>query len=165
MDIRSLEPGDERALQTLFDEIPDQDRGFFKEDLDEPSVIRRWIDDDRGVRLVTLAQEGRLGAVAAVWPGIGRSSHVGELRLVVATSERRRGLGRLMARAALVQALRRGIWKITVEVVAREEGTIDMFRTLGFAPKRCCATSSVARTASVRTWSCSRTSPRRPPMT
>lgn len=132
MDVRGLEHADERALQTFFHEIPDEDRGFFKEALDEPSVIRRWIDDDRGVRLVALDDQDRLAAVAAVWPGIGRSSHVGDLRLVVAADDRRRGLGQLMARNALVQALRRGMWKITVEVVAQQEGTIDMFRALGF---------------------------------
>jgi L-amino acid N-acyltransferase YncA len=132
VEIRHLEHDDEPALQAFFEEIPDEDRGFFKESLDEPSVLRRWIDDDRGVRLVGVDDQGRVTAVAAVWPGIGRSSHVGDLRLVVSAGSRRRGVGQLMARRALVEALRRGMWKLTVEVVAEQEGTIDMFRALGF---------------------------------
>jgi L-amino acid N-acyltransferase YncA len=133
VEIRHLERDDEPALQAFFEDIPDEDRGFFKEALDEPSVLRRWIDDDRGVRLIAVDDQGRLVGVAAVWPGIGRSSHVGDLRLVVSAGCRRRGVGQLMARQALVEALRRGMWKLTVEVVATQEGTVDMFRALGFA--------------------------------
>lgn len=131
MEVRDLENRDEAGLRDFFEAIPDEDRGFFKEHLEEPAILTRWIDDDRGIRLV-VDDDGRLAAVAAVWPGIGRSAHVGDLRLVVARGRRREGLGRLLARRALVEALRRGMWKITVEVVADQQGTIDMFLALGF---------------------------------
>jgi L-amino acid N-acyltransferase YncA len=132
VDIRELEKRDEDALRLFFEAIAPDDRTFFKEDLDEPSVLRRWIGDERGVRIVAVDDRGGLASVAAVWPGIGRSSHVGELRLVLAAGHRRQGLGQLMARQALVRALRGGMWKITVEVVAPQQGTIDMFLALGF---------------------------------
>lgn len=132
MQIRELERHDEEALRRFFDEIPEEEHAFFKEDLDEEAVLRRWIDDDRGVRLVAAADDGTIVAIAAVWPGIGRSSHVGDLRLVVGGAHRRRGLGQGLARAALSEALRRGIWKLSVEVVAAQQGTIDMFLALGF---------------------------------
>jgi GNAT superfamily N-acetyltransferase len=133
--IRELEPRDEDALRAFFDRIPDDDRTFFKEDLDEPDILRRWIDDQRGVRLVGVRDDGSLAAIAAVWPGVGRSSHVGDLRLVVAADQRRHGLGRDMARSVLLEALRRGMWKITVEVVSLQQGTVDMFLALGFVPE------------------------------
>ncbi len=132
MEVRRLERRDVTALRDFFQAIPDEDRGFFKEDLDEPAILSRWIDDERGVRLVVADDDGRFAAAAAVWPGIGRSHHVGDLRLVVAHDRRGQGLGWLLARAALVEALRRGMWKITVEVVADQQGTIDMFMALGF---------------------------------
>ena len=134
MQTRELERRDEDALRRFFDAIPPLDHAFFKEDLDDDAVLRRWIDDERGVRIVAVDGD-EIGAIAAVWPGIGRSSHVGDLRLVVAAKRRRRGLGQRMARLALAEALRRGIWKISVEVVAREQGTIDMFMALGFVPE------------------------------
>ena len=123
---------DEDALRRFFAAIPPADHAFFKEDLSDPAVLRRWIDDERGPRLAAFAEGGEIGAIAAVWPGIGRSSHIGDLRLVVATGERRRGLGQRLARQALAEALRRGMWKISVEVVATQQGTIDMFLALGF---------------------------------
>lgn len=132
MDVRQVVTADEGAMRALFAAIPNDDRSFFKEDLDEPAVLRRWVDDERGVRLAAVDDDGRLAAVAAVWPGMGRSSHVGDLRLVVAADRRRQGLGQLLARRALIEALGRGMWKISVQVVAREQGTIDMFLALGF---------------------------------
>src|SRR3954467_4132857 len=132
MEVRELEAPDEGALRRFFDEIPPADHAFFKEDLSDPAVLRRWIDDDRGIRLAAFGEDGTIGAIAAVWPGIGRSSHVGDLRLVVAAGARRQGIGQRMARRALAEALRRGIWKLSVEVVASQQGTIDMFLALGF---------------------------------
>jgi L-amino acid N-acyltransferase YncA len=132
MEIRALDRKDEDTLRAFFGEIPRDDRGFFKEDLDEPGVLRHWIDDERGVRVVAFDERGTLVAIAAVWPGIGRSSHVGDLRLVVGADRRRQGLGQLMARRALLDELARGMWKITVEVAANQQGPIDMFLALGF---------------------------------
>ena len=133
--IRDLQVRDEDALRNFFERIPTDDRTFFKEALEEPEILRRWIDDRRGVRLIGCDDDGRAVAIAAVWPGVGRSRHVGDLRLVVSTEHRRRGIGREMARSALVEALRRGMWKITVEVVSTQQGTIDMFLSLGFTPE------------------------------
>jgi ribosomal protein S18 acetylase RimI-like enzyme len=120
MDIRPLTREDEEALSSFFQEIPDADHAFFKEQLDDPAVLRRWLTDER---------------VAAVWPGIGRSSHVGDLRVVVAAGHRRQGLGQSLSRHALVEALRRDMKKVVVEVVADQQGTLDMFQQLGFEPE------------------------------
>jgi GNAT superfamily N-acetyltransferase len=135
LQIRRLQSVDEEALRGFFDRLTSDDRTFFKEDLDTPDVLRRWIDDGRGVRLVGAADNGSLVAIAAVWPGVGQSGHVGDFRLVVAADHRRLGLGREMARGALIEALRRGMWKLTVEVVSDQQGTIDMFLALGFTPE------------------------------
>ena len=132
MQVRALEPRDEDALLALNGAVPREDRAFFKEELTEPAVLRRWLCDERAVRLAAVGDDGRLAGVAAVWPGVGRSRHVGDLRLIVAPDRRRQGVGQGLARRALVEALRRGMWKLTVEVVAEQQRTIDMFLALGF---------------------------------
>jgi ribosomal protein S18 acetylase RimI-like enzyme len=129
--IRALTPDDAPALTRFFAAIPEADRSFFKEDVGDPTVARRWIDDDRGVRLVAEA-DGAMTGIVAVWPGVGRASHVGDLRLVVAADCRRRGLGGDLARRAVADALRRGLTKMTVEVASEQQGTIDMFLAMGF---------------------------------
>jgi L-amino acid N-acyltransferase YncA len=135
LEIRELKPHDEPALRRFFAGIPERDRTFFKEDLEEPSVLRRWLGQEQGVRLVAVDEAPELAAVGSVWPGIGRSRHVGDLRLIVASDRRRQGIGQLMARAALASALRCQMWKISVEVVAHHQPTIDMFLALGFVPE------------------------------
>jgi ribosomal protein S18 acetylase RimI-like enzyme len=68
----------------------------------------------------------------SLFPGALWSSHVAELRLVVGESYRRRGLGRRLARYGLTEAMRLGLRKIMVEVVADKQGDIAMFEGIGF---------------------------------
>jgi GNAT superfamily N-acetyltransferase len=135
MEIRPLTADDEAGLRAFFADIPLEDRGFVKEDLDDTAVLRRWLDDERGVRLVAVDDDGSVRGLGAAWPGLGRSSHVGDLRRVIAPAFRRQGLGQLLARRTLAAGLRRGLAKLTVEVVAEQQGTIDMFLEIGFEPE------------------------------
>ena len=64
--------------------------------------------------------------------GIGGSSHVGELRLVIAPEYRHRGIGRLLAQRAVVEALELGVVKLVVDVLAGQDRLYDMFIKLGF---------------------------------
>lgn len=131
MHVRELDRDDEDALRAFFNRIPTGDLAFFAEDLDE-AAVRRWIHDAAGVRLGAFIDEGEIAAAAAVWPGVGRSRHVGALRIFVTSAHRGQGLGTMLARRALVEALRRDMSKLSVEVIAREQATIDMFMSLGF---------------------------------
>ena len=65
----------------------------------------------------------------------GWSSHVGEVRLVVDPGSRGRGLGRALARRAVLDAMDMGLAKLVVEVIADQEALIGMFRSLGFEPE------------------------------
>jgi ribosomal protein S18 acetylase RimI-like enzyme len=65
----------------------------------------------------------------------GWSSHVGEVRVIVDPDARGRGIGRALARHAVLEALNLGLTKMVVEVVADQEATIAMFRSLGFDPE------------------------------
>ena len=75
-----------------------------------------------------------IGYVAVV-PLQGWSSHVGEVRVIVDPVARGRGVGRALARHAVLTALELGLTKMIVEVVADQEATIAMFRSLGFDPE------------------------------
>jgi ribosomal protein S18 acetylase RimI-like enzyme len=114
-------------LQTL----PEGDRTFFKES-DDVETIERWCRDERSSRWIVVGDDGTVRAYLAVIPGVGWSSHVGELRLVVGADYRRLGLGRALARHGLLAAVRGGLDKIVVEVVADKEGDHQMFASIGF---------------------------------
>ena len=133
METRPLEPGDEAAVGRFLERIPEGDRTFFKEDVDDPEVRAAWV---RPGTARVLAVEGNdvVGYVAVV-PLQGWSSHVGEVRVIVDPDHRGRGIGRALAQCAVLEALKLGLTKMIVEVVADQEPTIGMFKSLGFDPE------------------------------
>jgi ribosomal protein S18 acetylase RimI-like enzyme len=133
MEIRGLEPGDRDAIERFVSRIPEGDRTFFKEEVDDPEVLRAWVQPG-GARSLAVEGDAVLGYVA-VLPLHGWSSHVGEVRVIVDPDHRGQGIGRALARHAVFQALELGLTKMVVEVVADQEATIGMFRSLGFDPE------------------------------
>ena len=133
--IRELADDDRAALHRFLTEVPADDRTFFKEDVTDPSVTERWLGDRRSVRLVAVDGGGEIAAFAALSPGVARTSHVGDLRVVVAARARGQGLGRALTRRMLLEAVQRGLRKVSLEVAATQGAVIGMFRALGFEPE------------------------------
>jgi ribosomal protein S18 acetylase RimI-like enzyme len=134
VEIRALGPGDADALRAFFTRVPEGDRTFFREDVLKPGVVEAWLADPDQRRLVAFVG-GEIAGHVAVLRGVGWSAHVAELRLVVEPRFRRRGLGRLLAQRAVVEAVEMGATKLVVEVVAEQETTVAMFSQLGFEPE------------------------------
>jgi ribosomal protein S18 acetylase RimI-like enzyme len=132
MEIRPIEPRDAKSLRSFFDRIPEGDRTFFKEDVTDPQIVPNWMHDTRGRRAAAVDGNDIVGAVAVI-PGLGWSSHVGELRLVVDPARRRHGIGKQLARRGLMDAVRLGLRKIVVEVVADQTPAVSMFQAIGFS--------------------------------
>lgn len=132
MDIRPLDASMAAALQAFFASIPEGDRTFFKEDVSDPDTVTGWTTDARNRRRVAVQADGTIIGYVAVLPGVGWSSHVGEVRIVVAPQQRRQGLGRELARHGLIEALELGLTKVVVEVVADQVAAVEMFLHLGF---------------------------------
>jgi RimJ/RimL family protein N-acetyltransferase len=131
MELRLLAPDDLHALSSLFDRVPEGDRTFFKEDVLDTDVVAAWTHD-RHARRIIAVDGGTVVAYAAVIPGVGWSSHVGELRLVVDPAHRRRGLGTTLAQRGMLEAFQLGLHKLSVEVVADQTAAIHLFQALGF---------------------------------
>jgi ribosomal protein S18 acetylase RimI-like enzyme len=133
MEFRPIEPGDEPALTRFFARIPEADRTFLKEDVDDPDVVAAWARPGTA-RVIALDGEEVVGSVAVV-PLHGWSSHVGEIRLVVDPEQRGHGIGRSLARHAVAEAVELGLAKLMVEVISDQTALIGMFRALGFEPE------------------------------
>jgi L-amino acid N-acyltransferase YncA len=133
MEIRRLETGDEVALTRFLSRIPEGDRTFFKEDVLDADVVGAWVR--RGEARSLAVEDGEVIGTVTVVPLQGWSSHVGEVRVIVDPQHRRRGVGRALAQYAVFEALRLGLRKMVVEVIADQEATVGMFRSLGFEPE------------------------------
>jgi ribosomal protein S18 acetylase RimI-like enzyme len=134
-DVQIEQLGPERcdALVTFFGSLPEGDRTFIKEDVTDPGTVRSWATDTSpGGRWVAVDGDEVTGYVA-VRPLPGWSDHVGEVRLVVSPTRRGSGLGRELARRALVEAVSSGLSKLVVEVVAEQGAALALFADLGFS--------------------------------
>ena len=135
MEARPFTPDDATAVEAFLARIPKGEATFFKEDVSAPGTVERWVEDTNDARR-TLAWDGdSVVGYAAVIPGVGWSSHVGEIRLVVDPERRRSGIGHELARRALIEALQAGMLKVVVEVVADQGAAIGLFTTIGFKPE------------------------------
>jgi L-amino acid N-acyltransferase YncA len=134
-EVRELSPDDVGALREFFAAVPSEDHTFFKEEVDDPEVADRWVKDTRSIRRLAVDEQGNLIGWAALLPGTGRTGHVVELLLVVAGDNRRKGLGRALARRMLLEALEHGYRKVSVQLASDNPGPIAMFRGLGFEPE------------------------------
>src|SRR3954453_23083088 len=116
MEIRAPRPDDLEALAAFFAAVPEHERTFFKEEVLDHTTVEAWLGDERGRRGRACEDGAVRGYVAGVrlpcW-----AEHVGEVRLVIVPDRRRPGLGRELARWALVQAVDCGLRKLLVEVV------------------------------------------------
>jgi L-amino acid N-acyltransferase YncA len=132
-----VELGPERcdALLRFFAGLPEGDLTFIKEEVTDPDTVRSWATSaSPGGRWVAVGEDGdEVTGYVAVRPLPGWSDHVGEVRLVVAPSARGTGLGRELARRALVEAVGSGLSKLVVEVVAEQGAALALFTELGFS--------------------------------
>lgn len=137
MSVVALEPGHCDALLRFFRDLPEGDRTFIKEDVTDPGTVQAWTTGEDRARRWVVVEDGDGGPVITGYVAVlrlpGWSDHVGEIRLVVAPSARGNGLGRELARHALVQGLREGLAKLVVEVVAEQGGALALFTGLGFS--------------------------------
>ncbi len=63
------------------------------------------------------------------------SAHVAELRVLVAASERGRGLGRALTQEVFAAALSAGIEKLMVRMTPDQKAALRTFQGLGFRPE------------------------------
>jgi ribosomal protein S18 acetylase RimI-like enzyme len=131
MDVRAPALADLDALLAFFERVPEHERTFFKEPVLDRDCVEGWLRDPRARRSVA-GEDAAVVGYAAVVPLYGLSDHVGEVRLVTDPRVRRRGVGRALARRALLDALELGLGKLSVEVIADQDAAVAMFASLGF---------------------------------
>jgi ribosomal protein S18 acetylase RimI-like enzyme len=130
MELRRPSDEDIDGLLGFFERIPAAERTFFKEAVLDRAAVEAW--GTGGGRRALACDGGEVVGYVAVVPLGGWSDHVGEIRLVVDPARRGQGVGRALARWALLQAIDCGLAKLYVEVVAEQEGAVAMFTSLGF---------------------------------
>ena len=133
--LRPLANGDFEKLYAFFQDLTDEDRLFFRNDVKDPDLIRKWtehLDFDRVIPIVAedghkIVADGTLHMSRHGW-----MQHVAVIALVVARTHRRTGLGTLTARELVGLAEERGLERVQAQVIEDDHGTVKMFETVGF---------------------------------
>jgi L-amino acid N-acyltransferase YncA len=133
MELRAIEPDDLEALRAFFGRVPEGDRTVFNEDVLDPDVVRSFITPRGGDdRAILTDDAGNVVGWLALFGGVGWSSHVARLVVVVDPDHRGSGIGKRLAREGLVRGLKSGHSKLVVQIVAEERPGIAMFQAIGF---------------------------------
>jgi L-amino acid N-acyltransferase YncA len=133
--LRRLGRADIEAFLGFTQSLGDHDLLFLRTDITDAGVVADWLDNIEAGQIVTIVAEnggrifgyGSLHLSNAPW-----SKHVGELRVLINSDARGKGLGRALTEAIFAQALDRGIEKMVAQMTIDQKGAISTFEQLGF---------------------------------
>jgi L-amino acid N-acyltransferase YncA len=132
---RMSEAGDRDIVLAMTRDLPPHDLLFLTRDLTDPEIVEDWLADDAATRILAL-HGGTVAGYAAIHRSqIPWSTHVADLRVLVSTSDRGRGLGRSLTQQAFAWALSQGVEKMTAQMTLDQKGAISVFEGLGFKPE------------------------------
>lgn len=135
--IRRATADDRNRLFAFADALPEHDLLFLGRDLKDPRVIDAWAAAIAEGSIDSLLDEGENGGVcgtaALVRDPLGWSSHVGEVRVLVAPEARGGGVGRrLLGELIRIAVEQHQLAKLTARMTPDQRGAIELFETAGF---------------------------------
>jgi L-amino acid N-acyltransferase YncA len=133
---RFLNDHDRDGLIHLFQDAPDEDTRFLKQDVKNQKMINYWIDHINYRKVLPLVavdlEDNRLIADATLHRGKHAAKHIGEVRIFVSRGFRNLGLGSLMLEEIIGIALQESLQWLKAEVLAEHKKVIKAFRAKGF---------------------------------
>jgi RimJ/RimL family protein N-acetyltransferase len=135
--VRPAEPGDATALVRLGTDVGSEPEGWLisggwrgiGQERRYLRAVRR--SRDAGV-FVAESPEGIIGRLSIARDPHPASRHVADLGLMVAASDRRRGVGTALLDAAVAWARETGVRKLELHVFPHNEGAIALYEKYGF---------------------------------
>jgi RimJ/RimL family protein N-acetyltransferase len=135
IEVRYMTAADREGILAFARALPSHDLLFLPRDITNPKVIDAWIREVGSGNLVSLVaiEDGAIvGNATIVRDPYSWSPHVGELRVVVASSMRGRGLGRALTQECFALGLTLGLEKMVAQMTVDQKGALAVFETLGF---------------------------------
>jgi len=133
--IRDMSPDDSERSFAFFAGLPEDDRRYLRVDVTRREIVAtrtRDLDTGRVVRLVAQDGDAIVADGALELAGHGWGDNIAEVRLIVARSHQRLGLGTLMARELYFIAAERKVDRIVARMMRPQRGARQIFKRLGF---------------------------------
>ncbi len=138
INVRKMCADDSAAVLAFARKLPPHDLLFLPRDITQPKVVQAWIEEnDRGAMTTLLAEDGNeiVGCATITSNPLSWSSHVAELRVVIAQHLRGHGIGRVLTQEIFALALSLSKQKLVAQMTADQHGAIAVFEGLGFRPE------------------------------
>jgi L-amino acid N-acyltransferase YncA len=135
IEIRPLQPSDEKALLGFFKNLPQPEVMFFKRRVTDPDVIKSWCENiELDSRLPLLAlHEGKIIAVASLLQNKGGwKRHIGRISQSILPKYRQKGIAGKLVQELVDVARMAGLQKVEAEFIDKQEGGQKLFALLGF---------------------------------
>jgi L-amino acid N-acyltransferase YncA len=133
---RLLNEQDREELIRLFQEAPDEDLRFLKQNVKDTRLVGSWVENlnyQKVLPLVAADLEGNhLIADATLHRGTHAAKHIAEVRIFVSRSFRNLGLGSLMLEELINLAKKANLHWLKAEIIADHKKVIKAFRSKGF---------------------------------
>jgi L-amino acid N-acyltransferase YncA len=132
---RLLVKEDEKALFRFFRGLPAKDRQYLQDDVTDPAVVKNWcnrINYDVVLPIIAIKRR-KIYAVATLHRArYGWSRHVGEVRMSVDRTMRKKGLASLLTWELLKVAIDRELEIITARMTDKQKHAIEGLQKFGF---------------------------------
>jgi L-amino acid N-acyltransferase YncA len=136
---RFLNEQDREGLIQMFQEAPEEDTRFLKQDVKDLKLVNYWVDHINYRKVLPLVgvdlENNKVIADATLHRGKHSAKHIGEIRIFVSRPFRNLGLGSLMLEELLNLALQENLIWVKAEVLAEHKKVIKAFRSRGFEQK------------------------------
>jgi L-amino acid N-acyltransferase YncA len=136
---RFLNDQDREGLVQLFQEAPEEDTRFLKQDVKDLKLVNYWVDHLNYRKVLPLLavdlENNQVIADATLHRGKHAAKHIGEIRIFVSRSFRNLGLGSVMLEELISLAKQENLQWLKAEVMADHKKVIKAFRAKGFEQK------------------------------
>jgi RimJ/RimL family protein N-acetyltransferase len=136
---RFLNEQDRDGLVQMFQEAPEEDTRFLKQDVKDLPLVNSWVDRLNYRKVLPLVavdlENNRIIADVTLHRGKHAAKHIGEIRIFVSRAFRNLGLGSLMLEETLNLALQENLMWVKAEILAEHKKVIKAFRAKGFEQK------------------------------
>jgi L-amino acid N-acyltransferase YncA len=133
---RFLNEQDRDELIRLFQEAPDEDLRFLKQNVRDSKMVESWVTKLNYHKVLPLVavdmEDNRLIADATLHRGKHAAKHIGEVRIFVSRPFRNLGLGSLMLEELISLAKKENLYWLRAEIIADHKKVVKAFRSKGF---------------------------------
>ena len=135
---RLMTAEDEEAMLAFSRNLPEHDLLFLPVDITQPETVRAWIGNIENRQTITLlAEEGGqlVGYCSLHLSNLLWIRHLGEIRLMVSSNYRGKGIGGQLARQIFAIAQTCDLHKLMVQMMSTQRDAQALFHRLGFIPE------------------------------